>query len=53
MNLTVKLISWFLSFTISFAMLTGSVIFLYLKNLFDLPVDIWNLVNDGLKEDNQ
>lgn len=51
MELLFKLVSWTLSFVINFFIVTVLFAFNYIKTLYDLPVDIWNVVNEELEED--
>lgn len=53
MELIYKLISWTLSFVVNFFLVTTLFAFNYIKTLYDLPVDIWNIVNEDIEEDAQ
>lgn len=51
MDLLLKLISWVISFSFNLVLVTCVYSYHYLSALFDMPVDLWNILNDDLEED--
>jgi hypothetical protein len=53
MDLIYKLISWTLSFIVNFVVVTSVYTYQYLSTLFDMPTDIWKIINEDLEEDSK
>lgn len=46
MHLLLKIISWVISLVISFFSVSALVVYDYICILFNMPVDIWNMIGE-------
>ena len=55
MHLFLKIISWVISLVVSFFSVSALVVYDYICILFNMPVDIWNLIGeqDAAEEESQ